>query len=51
MYLLDDCSELKGKFKLVRIKNRLDEHANDVMINYLFDGKVQCEMQVSIQKP
>lgn len=37
-------------FKLVRIKNRLDGSANDILINYLFMGKVQCELQLSIQE-
>ena len=42
MYLLDDSDLMKGKFKLVRIKNKLDDPANNIMINYLFMGKVQC---------
>ena len=42
---------MKGKFKLIRIRNKLDEPANNVMINYLFMGKVQCELQLSIQEP
>ena len=49
MYLLDDSDLMKGKFKLVRIKNKLDDPANNIMINYLFMGKVQCELQLSIQ--
>ncbi len=51
MYLLDNASEMKDKFKLVRIKSKLDEPANNIMINYLFMGKVQCELQLSIQEP
>ena len=50
MYLLDDLESMHDKFKLVRIKNKLDEPANNVMINYLFMGKVQCELQLSIQE-
>ena len=49
MYLLDNSDLMKGKFKLVRIKNKLDNPANNIMINYLFMGKVQCELQLSIQ--
>ncbi len=51
MYLLDSDNEMKGKFKLVRVKNKLDDPANNIMINYLFMGKVQCELQLSIQEP
>ena len=42
MYLLDDSDSMKDKFKLVRIKNKLDTPSNNIMINYLFMGKVQC---------
>ena len=40
---------MESKFKLVRIKNKLDNPANNILINYLFMGKVQCELQLSIQ--
>lgn len=40
---------MRGKFKLVRIKNKLDDPASNIIINYLFMGKVQCELQLSIQ--
>ena len=40
---------MHNKFKLVRIKNKLDQPANNIIINYLFMGKVQCELQLSIQ--
>ena len=50
MYLLDENSSMKDKFKLVRIKNKLDEPANNIIINYLFMGKVLCELQLSIQE-
>ena len=50
LYLLDDSEDLIGKFKLVRIKNKLDDPANNIIINYLFLGKVQCELQLSIQE-
>lgn len=42
LYLLDEQKSIKNKFKLVRIKNKLDEAANNIIINYLFMGKVQC---------
>ena len=42
MYLLDNSETMKGKFKLVRIKNKLDDPSNNIMINYLFMGRVQC---------
>ena len=47
---MDDNESMQGKFKLVRIKNKLDEPSNNIMINYLFMGKIQCELQLSIQK-
>lgn len=34
----------------MRIKNKLDTKDNNILINYLFMGKVQCELQMSIQK-
>lgn len=30
------------KFKLVRIKNKLNDKDNNILINYMFMGKVQC---------
>ena len=42
LYLLDNAEAMEGKFKLVRIKNKLDDPANNIIINYLFLGKVQC---------
>lgn len=51
MYILDGSEDMKGKFKLIRIKNKLDESANNIIINYLFMGWVQCELQLSIQEP
>jgi hypothetical protein len=42
MYVLDSSESMKGRFKLVRIKNKLDTPANNIIINYLFLGKVQC---------
>lgn len=51
MYLLDSSDTMRGKFKLVRIKNKLDDPANNIIINYLFLGKIQCELQLSIQEP
>lgn len=51
MYLLDSSKSMDRKFKLIRIKNKLDDPANNIIINYLFMGKVQCELQLSIQEP
>ena len=48
--MLDQNESMKNKFKLVRIKNKLDDPANNILINYLFMGKVQCELQLSIQE-
>jgi hypothetical protein len=42
IYLLDNSECMRGKFKLIRIKNKLDDPANNIMINYLFMGKIQC---------
>lgn len=42
MYLLDSSENMQGKFKLVRIKSKLDQAANNIIINYLFMGKIQC---------
>jgi hypothetical protein len=50
MYLLDNSEYMRGLFKLVRIKNKLDDPASNIMINYLFMGKIQCELQLSIQE-
>jgi hypothetical protein len=50
MYLLESRDSLKRKFQLVRIKNKLDEPDNNIMVNYLFMGRVQCELQLSIQE-
>jgi hypothetical protein len=49
MYMLDESKELGKMFKLVRIKNKLDQSANNIIVNYLFMGKMQCELQLSIQ--
>jgi hypothetical protein len=51
IYMLDNSEAMRGKFKLIRIKNKLDLPANNIMVNYLFMGKVQCEMQLSVQEP
>jgi hypothetical protein len=50
MYHLDNSPQMRGLFKLVRIKNKLDDPANNIMVNYLFMGKIQCELQLSIQE-
>ncbi len=48
--LLDNSKQMQGKFKLVRIKNKLNLRDNNVLINYMFMGKVQCQLQLSVQK-
>jgi hypothetical protein len=50
MYHLDNSPQMRGLFKLVRIKNKLDDPANNIMVNYLFMGRIQCELQLSIQE-
>jgi hypothetical protein len=50
MYMLEDDERVRGKFKLLRIKNKLDDPANNIIVNYVFMGKVPCELQLSIQK-
>ena len=42
LYILDKDENMNGKFKLTRIKNKLDEPANNIIINYLFMGRVEC---------
>ena len=42
MYLLDSRSFMSNRFRIVRIKNKLDDPSNNIMINYLFNGKVEC---------
>lgn len=51
MHMMDENKVMREKFKLVRIKNKLGEPAKNIIINYLFMGKVQCELQLSIQEP
>ena len=33
------------------IKNKLDEPSNSITVIYLFMGKIQCQLQLSIQEP
>ena len=37
-----DSQNNRGFFKLVRIKNKLDKQDNNVLVNFMFMGKVQC---------
>jgi hypothetical protein len=51
LYLLDEAESKEAPFfKLVRVKNKLDKKDNNVLINFLFRGKLQCELQLSSQK-
>lgn len=34
--------------KIVRIKNRLGTENNDILINFFFGGKAECELQLSV---
>ncbi len=51
IYLLDSNESMRKKFKLIRIKNKLDDPANNIIINFQFMSKIQCELQLSIQEP
>lgn len=35
---------------MVRLKNKLNQKDNNVLINYMFLGRVQCELQLSVQQ-
>ena len=48
LYALDKLDNHR-LFKLVRIKNKLDSKDNNILINFMFMGKTQCELQLSIQ--
>jgi hypothetical protein len=37
--------------KIVRIKNRLGTENNDILINFFFGGKAECELQLSVLSP
>lgn len=50
MYLLDEHESMHNTFKIIRIKNKLEDPANNIIINYMFMGKIQCELQLSIQE-
>ena len=49
LYILDENNQMADKFRLVRIKNKLEDPANNIMINFMFMNKVVCELQLSIQ--
>ena len=49
MNILDDGKYSKQIFKVVRVKNKLGEPAKNAIINYFFLGKIQCELQLSIE--
>jgi hypothetical protein len=38
----------KSPLQIVRIKNRLDAKDNDILINFFFMNRIQCELQLSI---
>jgi hypothetical protein len=47
---LDKDKHLENSFKLVRFRNKLNQRDQNVLINFMFMGKVLCELQLSIQK-
>ena len=36
--------------KCIRIKNRLDQKDNDILLNVFFANKIICEIQLSFDK-
>lgn len=50
LYCLDKSSHMQNKFKLVRVKNKMNQKDNNILINYMFLGRVQCQLQLSIQQ-
>jgi hypothetical protein len=53
LYILDETDNQENQkplFELVRIKNKLDSRDNNILVNYLFMGRVQCELQMSMQQ-
>jgi len=49
LLVLDELHSKAPDFlKIVRIKNRLEQQNNDVLINLFFMNKVECELQLSI---
>lgn len=49
--ILYKIEELDNSFlKVIKIKNRLDEKDNDILINLFFKDQVICELQLSIHR-
>jgi hypothetical protein len=40
---------MEGQFRVVPFKNKLNEKDNNILINYMFLGRAQCELQLSVQ--
>jgi hypothetical protein len=40
--------ENPDKFKIIRIKNRLKQGTNDIMINAKFNKLIHCEIQLAV---
>ena len=36
------------KFKIIRIKNRLEQGTHDIMINAKFNDGINCEVQIAV---
>jgi len=47
-YLLEVSEATPDNFKIVRIKNRLKEGTNDILLNIRFNKTHICEMQLAI---
>jgi hypothetical protein len=39
---------MPGKFKIIRIKNRLETGTQDIMINAKFNNLINCEIQIAV---
>jgi hypothetical protein len=37
-----------NKFKIIRIKNRLEQGTHDIMINAKFNDGINCEVQIAV---
>ena len=41
----NDCNLIK----IIRVKDRLETGTRDILINFLFDGIITCEMQLAVE--
>ncbi len=40
--------EMSHKFKIIRIKNRLQQGTHDILINAKFNNVINCEVQIAV---